>query len=204
MRRIGLDFDNTIICYDDVFLSAAKERGLLSRDFSGTKQAVRDAIRALPDGEIAWQKLQGFVYGKGIGGAKAFDGFASFMKRAQASGDELIIVSHKTEYGHFDPERVNLRQAALDWMRGQRFFGADGFGIAIENIYFESTRAEKLRRIAATNCELFVDDLEEVLSDPDFPKTVDRILFSDRPVAAEAAPYKVCAGWPAVEEVIFA
>jgi hypothetical protein len=27
--RIGLDFDNTIICYDAVFASAAVERGLL-------------------------------------------------------------------------------------------------------------------------------------------------------------------------------
>jgi hypothetical protein len=204
MRRIGLDFDNTIICYDDVFLSAAKERGLLSPDFSGAKQHVREAIRALPDGEIAWQRLQGFVYGRGIVGARAFDGFGSFMKRANASGDALIIVSHKTEYGHFDQEKVNLRHAALDWMRGQRFFDADGFNIPMENVYFESTRAEKLRRIAATRCELFIDDLEEVLSDPDFPKTVDRILFSDRLPAVHSAPYKVCADWPAVEQAIFA
>ena len=59
MRRIGLDFDNTIICYDNVFLSSAKERGLLRSDFSGAKQQVRDAIRMLPDGEIAWQTLPG-------------------------------------------------------------------------------------------------------------------------------------------------
>ena len=30
---------------------------------------MRDAIRLLPDGELAWQRLQGQVYGKGIGGA---------------------------------------------------------------------------------------------------------------------------------------
>ena len=67
--RIGIDFDNTIITYDDVFRAAAEAGGLIAPGFSGNKQAVRDAIRLLPDGELAWQRLQGQVYGKGIGGA---------------------------------------------------------------------------------------------------------------------------------------
>ena len=67
--RIGIDFDNTIITYDDVFRAAATASGLIAPGFSGNKQAVRDAIRLLPDGELAWQHLQGRVYGKGIGGA---------------------------------------------------------------------------------------------------------------------------------------
>ena len=65
--RIGIDFDNTIIAYDEVFCAAAKRRGLIAAEFIGGKQAVRDAIRLLPDGELAWQRLQGQVYGKGIG-----------------------------------------------------------------------------------------------------------------------------------------
>src|SRR5258708_33248098 len=72
--RIGLDFDNTIIRYDDVFLQAARDRGLLGRDFVGTKQQIRDTIRALPGGEVKWQALQGYVYGSGIGGAALFPG----------------------------------------------------------------------------------------------------------------------------------
>jgi hypothetical protein len=203
MRRIGLDFDNTIICYDGVFLSAAKERGLLRSDFTGNKQEVRDAIRLLPDGEIAWQKLQGFVYGRGISGAEAFEGLTSFLKRARMVGDTLFIVSHKTEYGHFDPHHVNLRQAALNWMTAQGFFDVGGFGIATENVFFESTREEKIRRISTTGCDVFVDDLEEVLTDPDFPAAVDRILFSDRASPAIALPYRICANWPSVEEAVF-
>jgi len=45
---IGIDFDNTIITYDAVFVAAARERGLISEDFSAGKQAVRDFIRTLP------------------------------------------------------------------------------------------------------------------------------------------------------------
>ena len=60
--RIGIDFDNTIITYDDVFRATALGRGLIKEDFAGrSKQAIRDHIRLLPDGEIAWQRLQGQV-----------------------------------------------------------------------------------------------------------------------------------------------
>ena len=122
--RIGIDFDNTIIAYDDVFRAAAAAGGLIAPGFSGNKQAVRDAIRLLPDGELAWQRLQGQVYGKGIGGATMVPGVATFLRRCRAEGCAVAVVSHKTEYGHFDPDRVNLRQAALDWMAGQGLIGA--------------------------------------------------------------------------------
>ena len=61
------------------------------------------------------------------------------------------------------PSRVNLRQAALGWMTAQGFFGTSGFAVPAENVFFESTRAEKLARIAALGCTHFIDDLEEVL-----------------------------------------
>ena len=198
--RIGIDFDNTIITYDDVFCAAAKAKKLIDAGFAGNKQAVRDAIRLLPDGELAWQQLQGQVYGKGIVDAKMVEGVAAFLRRARAEGCGIVVVSHKTEYGHFDPDRVNLRSAALEWMAGQGLFDAS-HGIALANVYFESTRAEKLRRIAALSLTHFIDDLEEVLTDPDFPPDVERILFADG--APAAAVYTRCATWPAIERQIF-
>jgi hypothetical protein len=199
-RRIGIDFDNTIITYDDVFRAAAKAKGLIAADFSGSKQAVRDAIRLIPDGELAWQRLQGRVYGKGIAGAKMVPGVAAFLRRAKDEGCAIVVVSHKTEYGHFDPDRVNLRTAALGWMTGQGLFGGD-HGITPQNVYFESTRAEKLKRIAALSLSHFIDDLEEVLTDPDFPPDVARILFAeDEP---PAGPYVWCPTWRDIERQVF-
>ena len=197
--RIGIDFDNTIITYDDVFRAAAKSRGLIVADFAGSKQAVRDAIRLLPDGELAWQRLQGQVYGKGIAGAKMVAGVDAFLRRAKAEGATVVVVSHKTEYGHFDPDRVNLRAAALDWMTGQGLFDR---GIALPNVYFESTRAEKLERIAALSLTHFIDDLEEVLIDPGFPPDVARILFADEAPPA-SGPYVWCPTWGAIERQVF-
>jgi hypothetical protein len=198
--RIGIDFDNTIIAYDDVFRAAAAASGLIAPGFAGNKQAVRDAIRLLPDGELAWQRLQGQVYGKGIGGATVVAGVETFLRRCRAEGCAVAVVSHKTEYGHFDPERVNLRQAALDWMAGQGLLGGD-HGVARADVYFEGTRAEKLKRIAALSLTHFIDDLPEVLTDPDFPSGVARILFADD--APDAVDYVRCPTWRDIERQVF-
>jgi hypothetical protein len=201
-KRIGIDFDNTIVTYDEVFCAMAKRFGLIGPAFVGTKQAIRDAIRLLPDGELAWQRLQGQVYSKGIADAKMIDGFAAFLRRCRAEGCATMIVSHKTEFGHYDPDRINLREAARDWMTARGLLGGEG-GIPAANVFFESTRSEKLSRIAGLLCTHFVDDLEEVLSDPDFPPGVQRILLSDGEPPHEAAPYVVCASWRDIEEQIF-
>jgi hypothetical protein len=201
--RIGIDFDNTIVGYDKVFLAAARERQLVGEHFVGDKRAIRDAVRLLPDGELKWQRLQGYVYGRGISDAVMFDGLDRFLRRCRSEAHTVMIVSHKTEYGHFDANQVKLRQAAHSWMTAQGFFREDRYGIFSNHIFFESTRAEKLQRIADLACTHFIDDLEEVLSDPSFPPTVARILFAERAVGSGDLPYLVCPTWRHIEEVIF-
>jgi hypothetical protein len=198
--RIGIDFDNTLIGYDDVFLAAARERNLVSSGFAGNKQTVRDAIRLLPDGELAWQQLQGHVYGKGIDGAVMLAGVDAFLRRCRAAGHGVFVVSHKTEYGHYDPDRVNLRAAALAWMEARGFFAPDTYAIPRENVFFETSRAQKLRRIAALECTYFIDDLEEVLTDPDFPPGVNRLLFG----AGGSTPGVImCSSWQRIAATVF-
>jgi len=199
---IGVDFDNTLVTYEHVFRDVALARGLIGPDFAGTKQEIRDRIRLLPDGELAWQQLQGYVYGRGIAGARMFEGVDEFLRRARAEGLRVVVVSHKTEYGHYDPERVNLRESARGWMRQNGFFATSGYGIPAENVFFEGSRAEKLERIASLCCTYFIDDLEEVLEDPDFPPAISRILFSQNK-AIGAAPYTICSSWQQIEEHVF-
>jgi len=200
--RIGIDFDNTIIAYDEVFCAAAKLSGLIGADFVGSKQAVRDSIRLSPDGEQTWQRLQGQVYGKGISGATLIPGVDGFLRRCRAERCSVSIVSHKTEHGHYDPERINLRDAARHWMAANGVVEGE-FGIPASNVFFEGTRSEKLARIAALSCTHFIDDLEEVLVDPGFPANVERILFTEREQPNSAASYVVCASWRDIEDRIF-
>lgn len=202
-RRIGIDFDNTIISYQQAFLDAAKQCRLLPENFVGSKQTIRDQIRLLPDGEREWMRLQGFVYGRGISRAVMIDGVGEFLRRCRSQNDTVFIVSHKTEFGHFDASAINLRTAALDWMTEHRFFDEDGLGLNLQNVYFEGTRSEKLARVGALGCTHFIDDLEEVLCDPHFPPRVKRVLFADAVTPTRTLPCTVCSTWPQIEELVF-
>jgi len=200
--RIGIDFDNTIAGYDTAFLTAAQKLGLVEDGFAGGKAAVREAVRHLEDGERKWQALQGRVYGAFMEQATLIPGVAEFLTKCDKALLDVFIVSHKTEFGHFDPDKINLRDAAMAWMHKQGFFDADRFNLSPLNIYFESTRIEKLARIEALELDLFIDDLPEVLSDPDFPKGPQRVLYDPSNIGAEV-PYDRIAHWDALTQGVF-
>jgi hypothetical protein len=198
--RIGIDLDNTLIDYARLFVKTAQSWGLVQPRFRGGKREVRDEIRRQPQGELSWQKLQGYVYGRGIEDAVLFPGAGSFLERCRREGKIVFIVSHKTSMGHYDPAAVNLHKAALEWMERQGFFSAQGFGLERERVFFEPTLEAKLARIATLHCSAFIDDLEEVLGASTFPANVRRILFG----SAHAFPLgTACPSWPRVEAAIF-
>jgi hypothetical protein len=201
--HVGLDFDNTIICYDEVFLSAARARRLVPAGFAADKQAIREAVRRKRDGELAWQRLQSYAYAQGIGRALLHEGVDHFLRRCRSEGVRVSIVSHKTEFGHFNSEGPNLREAASSWMHAAGFFSQDGLGLRHEDVFWESTRAEKLERIASLRCTHFVDDLVEVLTDPAFPEGVVRLLFARGPVYPPSQLYVACRSWSEVESAVF-
>lgn len=176
--RIGIDFDNTIICYDKVFAAVARQRGLVPEGWDGLKTEVRDYLRPRAGGELAWQGLQGFVYGKGIGGAEIYPGVREFLAACRKAGASVYIVSHKTQFGHQDPDRVDLREAARGWLRGAGLIDAAGAALAVGNIYFEDTLAAKVERLASLQLDVFIDDLVDVFEQPHFPKTTRSILFT--------------------------
>lgn len=199
--RIGLDFDNTLAGYDRVFSTAACSHGYID-DGAYSKLQVRKAVRALEDGENKWMALQGEVYGKRMAGAELLPGAGDFLNACRARGFEVVIVSHKTVFGHFDEDRVNLRDAARAWMAAQGFFDTQGFAIPETRVYFESTRQEKVARIAALGCNYFVDDLEEVFAEPGFPEATACILFDPDGRAPDNAAFDRYADWKSIELAI--
>lgn len=174
--RIGLDLDNTLINYDELFRDLAVRCGFVPSDFRGSKRDIRDRIRLLPDGELEWQRLQAQAYGQEIGGATAAEGAVDFIRRLRASGAELAIVSHKTAFANMGSENVNLHDAARGWLQSSGMLGPHAVPEA--NLYFEETRARKIERIVALRCTHFIDDLVEVFDDPSFPEGVERLLFT--------------------------
>jgi hypothetical protein len=201
---IGLDFDNTIASYDDVIFETAVARGLIDSGTAATKRVIRDRIRALPDGEIEWQKLQGLVYGPLMAKATLIAGVHDFIAECRARKCPVYVVSHKTEYAGYDDTRTSLREASRQWMRRHGFFDEAVLGLDAEAVFFEDTREAKLERIEALGCTHFVDDLEEVLTEADFPRAVDRILFAPGQPLDTSGPIKVVPDWHAMRDYVFA
>ncbi len=197
--RIGIDLDNTLINYDQAFQQVGREEGLLPASFEGNKAAVKRALLAeRPDGYL-WESLQGLVYGRRIDAATLFDGVAGFLEACRAGGDAVAVVSHKTERAHHDPHQTDLRTAAVRWMESKRFFDGAGLGIARQDVHFEATRDDKVKRIQALACDVFVDDLAEVLGHVGMPAACRKILFGSDP----QAEFEQCATWDEVRDALY-
>lgn len=175
--RIGLDFDNTLVCYDHAFYQVARALNLLPDTFEGkTKQAVKTFLQMQGErGELQWQMLQGQVYGAFISKATWFEGVFAFLKYVFQQEHDVFIVSHKTQYGHFDRTRTDLREAARHFMEAAGFFSELGF--KREHLFFLPTRDEKIEKIRSLKLDLFVDDLFAVLTHPHFPKQTQAYWF---------------------------
>jgi hypothetical protein len=198
--RIGVDFDNTLVCYDRAFAVVGKEAGLLPADFSGGKDAAKSFLyRERPDGYL-WERLQGLVYGQRIEHAEVYEGAAEFFRRCrERSGWQVYVVSHKTVLAHHDPLKTDLRESALGWMRRRGFFAPDGFGLEASRVFFEDTREAKVRRIGELDCQIFVDDLPEVLGHAAMPDGCRKILFATE----YSGPFERAANWTEVCAAVF-
>lgn len=202
-RVIGVDLDNTLVCYDGVFHSAAQEEALIGPEAPKSKERIRDSIRLLPDGERKWTRLQAIVYGPRMAGATAFEGSEDFLRNCARHRVRTVIVSHKTPSAMLDGKPVDLRRAALDWMRAKNFFARNGCGLTPKQVFFESTRAEKIERIRALGCTHFIDDLAEVFAESSFPREVAKLLFAPHGATGVSGDVKVVRSWPELNDFFF-
>ena len=177
--HIGIDLDNTIIDYEQVFAPVAAELGLLPKgEATGDKEAIKSRLIKADPSEQTWMRLQGQVYGRHIGLALPYPGVVEGLAQLKLAGARLSIVSHKTRHGHFDPARIDLWQAAREWLALNNLHDPEGAGIAHEDVHFELTREAKVERIRAIGCAVFIDDLPEVLNHPSFPSDVRAMWFA--------------------------
>lgn len=172
--RLGIDFDNTLISYDQLFHRVALEKGLISADIPKQKNAVRDSMRERGI-EDEWTRLQGEVYGSRILEAKPYPGLLSSLKQLTVKHIPICIVSHKTRIPYLG-EPLDLHAAARGWLKKQGILDAKGLALSEDQIFFELTKQEKIARIISLGCTHYVDDLPEILAM--LPAHVERILFT--------------------------
>jgi hypothetical protein len=172
---IGVDFDNTIVCYDALFHKICRERSLIPPDVPVNKSHVRNYLRNAGR-EDDWTEIQGYVYGARMAEAAPFPGVKAFFRAARLAGFGVCIISHKTRHPYKGGE-YDLHRAAWDWLEHQGFFDPGEVGLPRAGVFFEMTKPEKLARVALCGCTHFIDDLPEFLAEPDFPVTTRRVLF---------------------------
>ena len=171
---LGLDFDNTIIRYDELFHKVALEKGLIPANLPKEKNTVRDHLRA-NCAEDEWTIIQGEVYGDRIFEAAPYEGMYDMLLRLSSENIHLYIISHKTKTPYLGPKR-DLHAAARKWLYSKNFFDPKGLNWTEDQIFFEVTKERKVKRIIETGCTHFVDDLKEILEL--LPNSIHKILFS--------------------------
>jgi len=171
---IGIDFDNTIIDYNNLFYEAGLSLGVLPDNAICNKKIIREYL-IRKGREQDWIKIQGLVYGKYIRTAKVMEGFSSFSDHCYGMGWKIFIISHKTR-DSIVGEKFNLHTSALNWLEKNRIFGTDSRG-AVVGVFFEATQSEKIFRINKLGCDIMIDDLAEVLLHPDLSREIIKILY---------------------------
>ena len=200
--RIGIDFDNTIIIYDEVFYRCAIEYFNMPGDVLADKPSVRDFFWNYPGGKTDWIELQGIVYGERISEAVLAPGLEDFLNQCLEHNIIVNIISHKTKFPGLGP-KVNLHSSAWNWLKDKGFLDPNKFGISPNNIFFENPRKKKLERIKSQNCDLFIDDLPEVLKERDFPENVLRLLYDPNGYYSEMQSIVKYSSWESISKFVF-
>ena len=172
---IGIDFDNTIICYDQVFHKIALDAGLIPHDLPVGKNFIRNYLRR-EGKEDLWTEMQGQVYGDRIIEAESYPGVDVFLGYCKLKNISTCIVSHKTRHPYKGPE-YDLHDAGHQWLRLKGFLDEERFGMSSRRVYFELTKEEKIQRIVSLKCTHFIDDLPEILLADGLPDNITKILF---------------------------
>ena len=170
-RHIGVDLDNTIIDYSLAYGAISKKFGFGTELVD--RMSIRTHLRLKEDG-IEWQRFQALLYTEGLISAQPTKGVREFFELCRFSQIEVSIVSHKTLQ---TPELFgaqNLRQPAIEWLK-EHSLVSDFVGF--DHLHFCSTQLEKVNTINELGCDIFIDDLLEVLMNPELASEISRVLY---------------------------
>lgn len=199
--KIGIDFDNTLVCYDQAYKALAAREGVMVPEASNAREVLKDIIMALPQGNVRWTQLQGELYGFFIKEAEPFPDAKTFLKKLKTQNVPFCIISHKSYYSAFG-KIYSFREAALSWLQENGFFEEDTIGLNKEDCFWEHSQEDKINRITQEKCTHFIDDLPGVLSHNDFPEGVSRILFSPNTPVVIDGPFHQLKSWKEIESYL--
>ncbi len=173
MRSFGFDLDNTIIDYTHSAIHYAKRESIPK---CNSLNDLRKQLRATDPSGSNWQVAQSWIYTEGLKFANLREGTFDFIKFLSGNNFLIYVVSHKTSHTPQTHGSLPLRDAAYSWLKEgeiSEYLELD------KNLFFESTRREKVIKIAELKLAFFVDDLPEVFLEPEFPKATTSFIFTE-------------------------
>ena len=173
MTLLGLDFDNTLVRYDNLFHQLALEKGLIEESFPVDKIAIRDYLRSQGNDHL-FTLLQGEVYGLRLLEAEPAEGMLMALGELKRLGIPMVLVSHKTRRP-YKGTAFDLHQAAWNWLEKFGFFKDEGLAWGRHQVFFEESKSTKIAKIKALGCTHYVDDLPEILGM--LPDSINSILY---------------------------
>jgi hypothetical protein len=191
--RIGIDFDNTIVCYDALFHRVCVEQGLIPATVPANKSSVRNYLREIGR-ENDWTQIQGYIYGPRMREAAAFPGVLEFLAACKTKSTECFIISHKTRHPYRGAS-YDLHQSAMDWLNETGFLQTDRTGLEAAKVFFEPAKTDKVNRIAACGCTHFIDDLPEFLAELEGLRHLRKFLFDPNGLYPAGGDFQKFADW---------
>lgn len=168
---LGIDFDNTIVCYDHLFHKVAIEWNLITKKFPKKKSEIKKYLLSNKKENI-WTEMQGYVYGERILEAKPYPNALKILNKINELNIPFYIISHKTKYPYIG-QRINLHNSAQKWIK---YYKIDE-NKNIKDIIFNISKKDKIKSIIDNKCTHFIDDLLEIYKNNMFPSSVIKILF---------------------------
>ena len=199
MTLLGLDFDNTLVRYDNLFHQLAVEKGLIEESLPADKIAIRDHLRSQRQDE-QFTLLQGEVYGLRILEAEPAEGMLEALGELNQRGIPMVLVSHKTRTPYKGPA-FDLHHAAWCWLDKNGFFSPDGLCWKHDQVFFEKSKQAKVSRVEALGCSHYVDDLPEILEM--LPINTKAIHFNYKGKQREDIRFSTIEGWEELEQLIW-
>lgn len=162
-KTFGFDLDNTLIDYSGAVKEYCKIKKI---NVCADIKTLREQLNLNELSDHQWQLAQGWLYTEGLQFAQPALGSIDLCNYLIQEGYRLYIVSHKTFYTPDFCGRIPLRDLATNWIKKStiaKYFEETN------QIYYEPTRDLKVKRICELSLDYFVDDLEEVFTEPEFP-----------------------------------
>ena len=142
--------------------------------------------------EKEWTVLQGEVYGKNIMNAVIYKGLLDIFEHLSSKNFKIKIISHKTKFPYLG-EKVNLRNAALEWIKKNILKDRSNIKLDLLDIHFEDSIEKKIKKIKELSCDIYIDDLPEILNL--LPNSIKRVLFLPKVDNGDFSKFHVINSW---------